>query len=178
MDGIVSLLDQTHDALVREIWTELEHEFGLGSQSGIRYPHISYHVAQHYDATRLEQALPRAMREMTPFPMRTTGLGIFTGAQPVIFVPVVRGPGLARLHSALWDAATPAAEGLVVVYGPETWVPHITLAYGGLQNGMLTDVVGYLHERNFDWEIVVDSLFVVTGASSDEERQMRFPFLG
>ncbi len=183
MDGIVSLLDQTHDALVREIWAELEREFGLGGQSGIRYPHVSYHVAQRYDATRLEQALPRVLRDVVPFPMRTTGLGIFTGARPVLFVPVVRGPGLTRLHNALWGAATPAAEGLVEVYGPDTWVPHITLAYGDihngmLTNGMLTDVVGFLHERNFDWEILVDSLFVVTGAGSGEERQMRFPFLG
>jgi hypothetical protein len=57
-------------------------------------------------------------------------------------------------------------------------VPHITLAYGDIRNGMLPDVVGYLHERNFDWEIFVDSLFVVTGTGSGEERQMRFPFLG
>ncbi len=178
MDGIVSLLDETHDALVREIWSELKREFGLNGQPGPHYPHVSFHVAQRYDATRLEQALPRVLRDVTQFSMRTTGLGIFTGEQPVIFVPVVRGPFLSRLHGALWEAARPAAEGVVEVYAPATWVPHITLAYGDIKNGMLPDVVGYLHARNFDWEIDVDSLFVVTGEGSDQERRMRFPFLG
>jgi hypothetical protein len=177
LDGIVSLLDHAHDALVQEIWADLEREFGLKG-TGLRYPHVSYHVAQRYDPTRLEQALPRVLRDFTAFPMRTTGLGVFTGPQPVIFVPVVRGPALTRLHDALWAAATPAAEGLVEVYGPETWVPHITLAYGDLHNGMLPDVIGYLDERDFDWEIALDSLFVVTGAGGDDERRMRFPFLG
>src|SRR5512133_630211 len=166
MDGIVSLLDQTHDALVREIWSELEREFGLRGQPGIRYPHISFHVAQRYYPTRLEQALPRVLREVTPFHIRTTGLGIFTGPLPVIFVPVVRGPRLNRLHYALWEAARPAAEGLVEVYGPDTWVPHITLAYGDLDNAMLSEVVRFLSARNFDWEILAECLFVITGASS------------
>jgi hypothetical protein len=178
VEGIVSLLDEAHEALVLGIWADLEANFGLKGLPGPRHPHVSYQVAQHYDPTRLEQALPRVLREFTAFSMRTTGLGVFTGEQPVIFVPVVRGPALTRLHTALWAAATPAAEGLVDVYGPDTWVPHITLAYGDLDNGMLPEVIGHLHERNYDWEIMVDSLFVVTGAGGDTERRMRFPFLG
>jgi 2'-5' RNA ligase len=178
MDGIVSLLDATHETTVVEIWSDLQREFGLHGLPGERYPHVSYHVAQSYDATALERALPPVMRKAAPFRMRTTGLGIFTAAQPVLFVPVVRGPELAQLHAALWAAATPTAAGLVEVYGAETWVPHITLAYGDLNMAQLPDVVRFLNGRDFDWEIPVDSIFVVAGAGSEGERRMRFPFLG
>ncbi len=176
MDGIVSLLDEAHDTLVRDIWVDLQREFGLDCSSTSRYPHLSYHVAESYDDSRLEAALPRVLRGVAPFKVNTTGLGIFSGEQLVLFIPVVRTAELSKLHAALWEAAGPTATRLVDVYGPATWMPHITLAYN-VDKVMLPKMVGYLGGRNFDWSFLIDSLFVVTGAGSDEERQMRFPFL-
>jgi 2'-5' RNA ligase len=176
MDGIVSLLDPQHAGMVEEIWAELQREFGLRGIYATRFPHFSYHLADYYDVEQLIPILQDFVRGRAPFQVITTGLGIFTGGQLVLYIPVVRGPQLCQMHTALWDAVAPASHAVKLVYGPETWVPHITLAYGDIQPDALPDVVRFLRERDFDWHITIDRLLLLNHAGAADEQRILFPF--
>jgi 2'-5' RNA ligase len=175
MDGIVSLLDLEHKEQVQGLWDELEHEFGLCGIFTTRFPHFSYHVAGAYDCGRLGPILARFAHGHEGFTAHATGLGIFTGPQPVLFIPVVRTPELTRLHQELWWAVAGTAAGTIDLYHPHTWVPHITLAHGDLTAQMLPDVIRFLSGRDFTWNIRIADLVLVMAAGTGDERQVRFP---
>src|SRR4051812_46659014 len=116
MDAVVSLLDETHYRLVEDLWAELEARFGVRGIYVTPYPPFSYHIAQHYDLAALEPVLRRAAQGATPFTVRTGGLGIFTGANPILYIPVVRDPALTEFHRRLWQAVDPAGVESAVYY--------------------------------------------------------------
>ena len=95
MDGIVSLLDSKHNQLIEELWAELKREFTVQGVYVTPYPHFSYHVAQVYDVDKIEPVLQRITSNITTFNVKTSGLGVFTGTSPVLYIPVVRGTNLA-----------------------------------------------------------------------------------
>jgi 2'-5' RNA ligase len=178
MDGIVSLLDVEHQNRVESLWRELEQTFGLRGVYATRFPHFSYHVAEAYDESRLTSVLARLAQDHAPFHIYTTGLGIFTGPQPVLYIPVVRTPKLTLLHQELWLAVNEAASGTVELYHPRAWVPHITLANGDIHNEMLPDVISRIGGRSFSWKVTVARITVVISAGTTCERQLHFSLQG
>jgi hypothetical protein len=80
MTGIVSLLDPLHYHFVEDLWAELKREFGVQGVYITPYPHFSYQVASDYKIELLEPILRNFAASHAPFQVRTTGLGIFTGA--------------------------------------------------------------------------------------------------
>ncbi len=174
MDGIVSLLDDRHRDLVVELWDELRTTFGLRGIYATRFPHFSYHVAEAYEAAALGPVLQEFGQAHSPFVVRATGLGVFTGPQPVIYTPVVRSPELARVHQNLWVAVDGTARGTLKLYHSRTWVPHITLAHGDITNELLPEVMGFLCKRDLAWEININNVTLVLHAGSADERQMPF----
>jgi 2'-5' RNA ligase len=120
--------------------------------------------------------LQRLAGQSSEFQVRTTGLGIFGGLQPVVFIPVVRSSELTRFHQALWQAISQAGSGIVDYYHPDQWVPHITLAHGDLDLGNLPDVVHFLSERSFNWEILVDNIALIYDAGTEQELEIRYEF--
>jgi 2'-5' RNA ligase len=100
-------------------------------------------------------------RQHSPFSVRATGLGVFAGAQPVLYVPVVRSVELSRFHEAVWKAIGAAAAGAMTYYEPQQWIPHITLACGDLEPKTLGKVTALLGEREILWDIEVDNVALV-----------------
>jgi hypothetical protein len=86
MHGIVTLLDNEHYQLVEDLWTELKREFSVDGVYVTPYPHFSYHAAQDYDVDKIESVLERIASNITTFKVRTSGLAIFTGASPVLYI--------------------------------------------------------------------------------------------
>src|SRR5438552_9728070 len=119
MDGIVSFLDSKHNQLIEELWAELKREFIVQGVYLTPYPHFSYHVAQDYDVGKIEPVLQRITSNITTFKVRTSGLGIFTGASAVLFIPVVRSLELTQLHQELWQEISPASSGAQQYYHPD-----------------------------------------------------------
>ena len=119
MHGIVSLLDSDHNQQVEELWVELERRFSVRGVYITPYPHFSYHVAQDYDLDKTESVLERITSNITTFKVRTSGLGIFTGASPVQYLPVVRSLELTQLHQELWEQISTASSGIVEYYHPD-----------------------------------------------------------
>src|SRR6266581_4237430 len=121
MHGIVSLLDNDHNQLIKELWADLEREFSVDGVYVTPYPHFSYHVAQAYDVDKIEIVLQRITSNITTFKVRTSGLGVFTVASPVLYIPVVRSQELTQLHEELWQETSTASSGVVEYYHPDQW---------------------------------------------------------
>jgi hypothetical protein len=175
MQGVVSLLDARHWALVENLWAELAHDFGVRGVSVTPYPHFSYQIAPHYDPAALAALLAPLARQTAPFRVRATGLGIFTGIQPVLYIPVVRDPALTRLHEALWRLTAPVAAERSPHYEPLNWMPHITLGHGDLTPEILPAIVRNLASHDFNWKITVDNLAFI--GTDGEMQQLQFRLL-
>ena len=176
MHGIVSLLDPEHTRLVESLWVELENEFGLTSLYAPRIAHFTYQIAEDYDLKRLAAALEQFAQRQRPFRVRTTGLGLFTGGSPVLYIPVVRDADMTRIHAALWQAVEGLGSGVSPHYSPESWMPHVTLAQGDLNDDNLPRVIHFLSQRDFEWEIVINNIAFIYHLGDEYRLKYRFGF--
>jgi hypothetical protein len=174
MHGIVSLLDSKQNQLVEEIWAELEREFSVQGVYITPYPHFSYHVAQAYDIDKIEPVLQRITSNITTFNVKTSGLGVFTGTSPVLYIPVVRSLELTQLHQELWQEISPISSGVQEYYHPDQWVPYITIGFGDINKDNLSQIIPLLAERNFIWEITVSNIALIYDTGEKQELKSRF----
>jgi 2'-5' RNA ligase len=176
MNGIASLLDQPTTNRVKNIWQELESRCGLVGVQSTPFPHFSWQVTEGYDLLRLEKTLRKLARQTQPFTVRTAGLGIFTGENPVIYVPVVKEESLLRFHTLLWKQTEGIAILPAVYYAPDQWVPHITLAYNDVQKDNLNCALQTLVFESFDWEIRIDNFVFVAQTDNLITETIRYQF--
>jgi 2'-5' RNA ligase len=174
MHGIVSLLDNDHNQLVEEIWADLEREFSVQGVYITPYPHFSYHVAQTYDIDKIEPVLQRITSNITTFNVKTSGLGVFTGTSPVLYIPVVRSLELTQLHEELWQEISPVSSGVQEYYNPDQWMPHITIGFGDISKDKLLQMIPLLAERDFNWEITVNNIALIYDTGTKQEMKSRF----
>jgi 2'-5' RNA ligase len=174
MHGIVSLLDNDHNQLIEEIWAELEREFSVHGVYITPYPHLSYHVAQAYDIDKIELVLQRITSNITTFNVKTSGLGVFTGTSPVLYIPVVRSLELTQLHEELWQEISPVSSGVQEYYNPDQWMPHITIGFGDISKDKLLQMIPLLAERDFNWEITVNNIALIYDTGTKQEMKSRF----
>lgn len=178
MQGIVSVLDDPHRELVENIWGELKAVFGLQGVIGTMRPHVTYHVAESYDAEGIGDALAGVARSMRPFTIETHGLGVFRGDETVLYLHVSPSPVLAAMHGAVWDAVTPIATGPKLVFAAETWIPHITLAAGDLTDEVLPMALRFLNRREYRWTVPVATVSFVPDVTSASSEWRRFELSG
>jgi hypothetical protein len=158
MQAVVSLLDDDHYLLTETLWRELDTTFGLRGVYTTPHPHFSYHVARSYAPELLRDRLNRLARSTSPFQVKASGLGIFTGCSPVLYIPVVRSPGLTQFHQALCAELATCAAGSASYYLPDAWMPHITIGFGDMPGDVLAEAVRLLAARDFNWTITMDNL--------------------
>ncbi|MGD2027476.1 MAG: 2'-5' RNA ligase family protein [Anaerolineales bacterium] len=159
--ALVALLDEAHTARVKEIWSLLDVNCGLKAINATPFPHFSFHIAYSYALDELENRLTELTRAIPPFSVRTTGLSIFTGAEPVVFVPLVADQNLLSVHQTLWEETSSYGENLSRHYRPGRWVPHITLANKDVNVENIDCVARHLVSRSFEWKIQISQLAVV-----------------
>ena len=158
MYGVVSLLDNKHYQLVKDLCTELAREFAASGVYIPSYPHISYQVTRRYTVKSLEPVLQRFAASKTSFQVQAGGLDIFTGPYPVLYIPVVRSPELTQFHAEIWQEISSMASGIEDYYRPAHWVPHITICIGNMKKDNLSPIVRLLAEYNFNWQMTVDNI--------------------
>jgi 2'-5' RNA ligase len=177
MYGVVALLDNQHCEMVEGLWEEFKREFGTHSAYISPVPHFSYHVAESYHLEDLERILINVTSRIKPFYVSTNGLGIFTGEQPVLYIPVIRNRVMAMLHRQLWEPLSSVAGNPSPYYHPDRWRPHITLTHRDVGHDTLPKVVRLLSPRDFKWDIRIGSLAVIRDSREGEETiLMRLPF--
>lgn len=169
LQAVASLLVGEHRRAVEEIRSGLEERFGIRGDYAGHLPHFSYQVAEEYDVGRLKELLRGFAREVSPFEVRTSGLGVFTGERPVLYVPIVRTPALSWLHRVLWRELSGTGQNISGYYRPEYWIPHITLAQGERFEELLPDVLCWLKDREFGWKVPVNNLALIQRAGPEHE---------
>ena len=112
MLAITSLLDAKHADLVSTIIQDFQKEFGLKQVQATPLPHITYLIAQTYNIDLLKDYLLRLCHTARPVHAYTTGIGVFPGEHPVIYIPVLRTQPLNKMHSHLYQDISNAAVGV------------------------------------------------------------------
>jgi 2'-5' RNA ligase len=177
MQAVISLLGERYNNQVEALWRKLENECGLNGISLMPLPHFSWHVAEAYDDSLIKTELKDLTHGKGPLIVRTTGLGLFTGPSPVIYIPVVKDAALAAYHQAIWEHIQPLANQPLPFYSPDAWVPHITLAYGDVNPKTLNCALQQLAFQNFSWEFQVDHLALAYQISGQTGKLLsQFPF--
>ena len=177
--AVASVLPDEAAARVKELWAELEGTLGLSGATISPLPHFSYQVARDYDLDVLQDVVASVARGARALRVQTSGLGVFTGPAPILHLPIVRSPELARFHVAVWSAASVAAEKLDQHYHPASWVPHVSLAFGDTTPAKVAAAVELLSERDLAWDLDLDNLAIVKGAGhKPQELVGRYPLGG
>lgn len=177
MHGIVSLLDSKYYSKVEGLWDELEIDCRLIGVQVTPIPHFSWHVAQDYDMERLKPVMERISHAARPFKVRTTGIGLFTGPKPVVYVSLVKDIVLLKFHELVWKLTKDSAISPSPFYAPKAWMPHITLAYGVTDWNNLSCAMEKLVYHPFNWEIEVDHIAVISqfeGQIGEKSLQLKF----
>ena len=156
MHGIISLLDAEYTSKVETMWDEINKSCGLTCIEMTPLPHFSWHVAEEYDFKQLEKQLTLITQQTSPFTIRTTGLGVFTGKNPVVYLPIVKDPKLLNLHQHIWEKTHDMGSGVSPLYAPEKWMPHITIVNRDVTLENLPCIFSTLGGRAFTWEIRVN----------------------
>ncbi|MGD8456402.1 MAG: 2'-5' RNA ligase family protein [Anaerolineales bacterium] len=156
MYGIVTLLDDKHTARVEALWEELQKSCGLTCIQMAPLPHFSWHIAEEYDFDRLEDKLAHIAKKTKPFTIHTAGMGLFTGEKPVVYIQIVKDRRLLDLHQHIWEEIQPISSGINLLYAPDQWMPHITLANQDVNDDILPCIFSTLVWRAFTWEIEVN----------------------
>lgn len=177
MHAIVSLFDPKTHAQMEDLWADLRRATGHGGPPvpGSYPPHVSHHAAASYNLAGLAAALGAFARGRHSFQVRASGLGIFTGPEPVLYLPVIRTAELSALHVALWDAIEPCATDPSPYCSPEQWMPHITLAMHDIDAAVLGQAVALLGARPLTWDITVDNLAYIEDLGDTAQVRLRVP---
>ena len=161
MHAIVSLLPEPYEQEVQSLWNELEDLCGLKGIHITPYPHFSWQVAKDYDFNLLDHTLEEIAHNTRPIIASTTGLGLFTGPRPVIYIRVVKSTPLVQFHQNLWQRTAMLARGISAYYGPDLWIPHISLASEDVNASNIVPVIEYLAFRPFTWEMQVNNIALI-----------------
>jgi len=158
MQAVVSLLEPSANQEVEALWQTLGTDCGLASLYYTPHPHISWHIADKYDDQALQESLSDMAGSSKPFTIRCSGVGLFTGVEPVVYILIVKDDPLIQFHEMICRRIHHLASGSNPHYDPEVWVPHITLAHRDVKPENLGCVMNTLAFRPFDREIRIDNL--------------------
>jgi 2'-5' RNA ligase len=176
MLAITSLLSPPAAARINRIIKSLESEFGLDDVQATPDPHITYQLAGVAKRTALIDVLARVARQTQPFAAYTTGLGIFPGPNPVIYIPVLRSEALNALHRRIHEATAPLCLRTDKFSGADCWLPHISLALHDTTPDLLGAVLRYLNEQTFNLKFQIDNLAILEQKGDYFLRQEEFAF--
>lgn len=158
MYSIISSLDPDADSMVRQMRARLVEENPALRGALLLEPHLSWLGVDELDVLSVGEKLTQIAQNLSPLHLQTTGFGIFTGENPVLYLPVIKTDELARLHARLWDFISSQTPISNLVFRPEQWLPHITVFYldradsNSLACG-LADLIG----QDFDLHFTVNN---------------------
>jgi 2'-5' RNA ligase len=162
MVAVTSLLDPEHTLLVNDLIDALHTKFGLSTVKMTPYPHVTWFTAEITDLTNLKDLLYGFAEQSQPFQIHTTGIGIFPGPAPVIYIPVLRTNPVNQYHTRLFRQTKRMCAEMCPYYNPDAWVPHITLAVGDTTPTVMATALEYLNQHMFNWTINIDNLAILT----------------
>jgi 2'-5' RNA ligase len=142
---------------------------------GSTRPHLTYHLAESYDERQLDAALAEIAMESGPLFLATHGLGVFRGEQTVLYLHVTPDERLMSAHERIWSRVGPLAKGAHEIYAPATWVPHITLAAGPIEEAQLPVILQFLNRKPYEWRTPATNMCFVPDVTTLAREWIRYP---
>ena len=93
-------------------------------------PHVSLGVCSRIESSAFEAELSTFAASLAPFRLSLSSVGIFPGAEGVIFLGVTVTNHLLDIHAAFHKLCEKHAQEQFEHYAVRKWVPHCTLAFG------------------------------------------------
>jgi 2'-5' RNA ligase len=165
MPGVITLLEGESAARVEALWDAMAREFGVARGYPGAVPHFTYHLADAYDIPAAARGVTAVAAAWRGFEAQASGVGVFAGDSPVIFVPVIRSAALAALHAAVSDAMDAVGMANLPYYTQAAWLPHVTIAQGNVPADALGPLLAWLARTPIDWRIPVTNLAVADQTS-------------
>jgi len=156
--GIVSLLEINSDASSGYLWNRVAEAIKPTGYELPANPHFSWQVAEDYKVKDVLEELKAILNGLQPFRVRISGLGIFPGLHPVLYLTVVRNKMLTELHSTIWEQCISYAIKPSPYYAPEQWVPHVTIAYNDLTSKKVSIFVKEMANQPWDADLVIENI--------------------
>jgi 2'-5' RNA ligase len=166
MQSIISKLDPETSSTVRRFWQILYEKCGLTAIYSLPTPHVTWFAAESLELDRIPPILANIASRKTPFTLHTFGLGIFTGEQPVLYLPMVKSFEMIDLHGEIWDQIEPYSQDPKIYYSPRLWVPHITLALRDLSQETLSCAVEAIGFEPIELFVMIDNLIMAESEES------------
>jgi 2'-5' RNA ligase len=167
--GVVSLLDDSSGRMVEKLWAAIEKEFGIRGVYRTPFPHIAYHVSGKYQVDKVKTVIEVFAHHTSPFRVRCCGLGVFTGPEPVLYIPIVRSPQIAEFQHEFWHQLTKSAGDLDFSYRPARWVPHLKLAHHDLTQRALAAIVRKFCTLELNQQVTINNLALIYDTGDKEE---------
>ncbi len=146
--AITLSFDEATDIAIRKAWWQLADaglsEFMLHSKFD---PHVTLEIYEQVDMPALQAALSSFLATATPIPVKFSHLGVFPGAEGAIFLGLTWHRALMDFHTSFCQMVSSFLSGANEYYLPETWVPHVTLAYG-LKEDQVGRAINFLRQRD------------------------------
>lgn len=161
MHVVASLLNPAATQQTQQVWEWLETHCGLMGIKLTPLPHFSWVVTEEFDLARVEAEIQKMAREFEPFTAETTGLGIFSGENPVLHTNIVKTRRLLEMQERIWHVTSGCATRMSPYYEPTSWMPHITLAYRDITPENLGCAVQDLAFRKLNMNVFVDHLALI-----------------
>ena len=176
--AVATLVNSFENSKLQATWERINEICQAQQVQSTRMPHISWHVSMDYDSVALDDFIKRILPSLEPFEIHTTGVGIFSGEQPVVYLPVVKTRAIIDLHEKLYKGIYPLTHSPNRFYAPEIWIPHITIAY---ENSLLENICGVINElatKPLEMTIKFDHLAVIFRDGDRQGQQERYNLSG
>jgi len=179
VEGIAALFEGDDEERVRALWRACEADLGIAPAFPGARPHLTFHlVEERYPSDAVVPRLAELAREWQPFVVRTSGFGVFTGPNPVIYIPVVRDARLNALHEAIGRACSAAGVEPAAYYTPALWMPHITVAQQNIPAAALPEMLTWWAARDLAWELRITNLTIAHATEDSLEVRKRLDLRG
>ncbi|ALJ00268.1 2'-5' RNA ligase family protein [Rufibacter tibetensis] len=178
MVAIVSLLDAQYSDKVNELIFSLEREFGLKGVQMTPYPHLTWLTVNDGSLHKLKATLGQAAGICCKFTIATTGLGVFPGEKPVLYIPVIRTVTVNDFHGQLHKAVGKVCQEIGPYYHPEVWMPHLSLALGDTTPEVVSKAILFLNRETYNWKTELDNITLLTKHDDLFLKDGVFPLVG
>lgn len=158
MYAIISEINSRSSEKVTQIWHGLCKACGLEEIYTLPTPHFSWLVAGGMDLAQAKSKVASMITRVPEIRTYTSGLGIFSGILPVLFLPMVKTMDMINLHQEIWDQVGPHCSKVNMYYSPSLWMPHITLALKDLDKEKLACAVNAYAFEQLELSVTMTSL--------------------
>jgi 2'-5' RNA ligase len=123
--------DETTDREIRALWRVMADE-GVSRflHDGPFRPHLTLALYEELEVSAVVAALRPLAEQQEGFSIPLASIGVFPGAEGVVFLAATRTPLLDALHRRVHERLADFATGPHAYYLPERWNPHCTIALG------------------------------------------------